>query len=248
MNIPRIVITELIFEIEGLAPCSYSSTRKALSFIEHLDKINKIANIGCGPGSQSIILYEIMKSKIIAIDHRCEYIDNLQKELKMQKMDKYIIPLCCQLDSLPFNKNELDLIWAEFSANELGFKSALDCWTKYLKIGGYIAICAYCWNNECPPEDVTTFFCKSKIDIGSISSRIIQMIESGFVPTAHFILPEECWWNYFSPIDVFKSQVLQNHPNDLDVRLFFESVDYEIELFEKYGDSYEYVFFIGQKR
>lgn len=248
MNIPEKVIPELIFEIEGLAPCSYSSTKKALSFIKQLDKTNKIANIGCGPGSQSLILYEMIKSKIITIDHRYEYIHNFQKELEIQKLDKYIIPLYCQLDNLPFNNNELDLIWAEFSANELGFKSALHCWSKYLKIGGHIAICAYCWSNEYPSKDVSDFFCENKIEINSISSRIVQMIKTGFTPTAHFIMPEECWWNYFSPIDLLKDQLLQKYRDDLEVRQFFESVDYEIELFQKYGNSYGYVFFIGEKR
>lgn len=248
MNIPEIILPELIFEIEGLAPCGYFSTQKALSFIKSLNRIKKVADIGCGKGYQSIAIYEMIKSKIIAIDHRSEYIRNFQKDLKTQGLDKYIFPLCCQLDNLPFDESELDLIWAESITNEISFKSALYNWNKYLKQGGYIAICAYCWNEENPPEKVVEFFYENKIDINSISARILGITQADFVPTAHFIMPEECWWNYFCPIDIYEDEILKKYPNNIDVRKFVKSVNSEIELFEKYGDSYDYVFFIGEKR
>lgn len=60
-----------MFKIEGLAPNSSSSSEKALSFVKELNRVKKVADIGCGSGIQSIIISsEIKEAEIMAIDHR----------------------------------------------------------------------------------------------------------------------------------------------------------------------------------
>lgn len=249
MNIPDILIPEFISIIEGLAPHSYPSTKKALSFIPGLEKMKKIADIGCGQGYQSIILLERTKSQIIAIDHRIDFIQSFRRELKNQKLNIKITPILSEFDNLPFLEEELDLIWSEFATSEVDFNWALDNWAKYLKMGGYIGICAYCWLNNNPPEEVLDFFLRNKININFISNRIEKMEKIGFIPISHFIMAEECWWNYFIPFDtaINVSNLLEKYSQNSDVVQFVKDVNTEIALYEKYGDYYGYVFFIGEK-
>lgn len=247
IDIPDILISELIPEIEGLAPHSHFMTAKALGSIDGLHKMKKIADVGCGSGYQSILLKEMTQADIIAIDHRKEYIDDFRKELKRQELDKYIHPVLCQTNTLPFFEGELDMIWSESLAANIGFGQAIKRWKKYIKQGGYIGICAYCRNYNTFPDKVSAFFHKNNIGIDSISNRIIQMDELGFLPISHFIMPEECWWNYFCPIDSNLEGLTKKFPDNPQITEFTQDVNSEISLFENYGDYYSYVFFIGRK-
>lgn len=247
MDIHQIIANDIIYEVEGLAPYSFSSTKKALSFVNLSHNKKKIANIGSGTGYPSIILQEILKENIISVDHRASYVMKFRQELSIQRLDKYITPIFSSLTDLPFEKNELDLIWAESVAKDLPFAEGLNCWNKYLATDGYIGLCAYCWNSTDKPQPVVDFFRKNKMDNQSIGFRIDQMLDAGFVPVAHFTLPEECWWNYFCPLDINKDLLLKKYFYSTDVVEFVDKLEQEISLFEKYADSYSYVFFIGKK-
>lgn len=248
MDIHQIIANDLIYEVEALAPYSFSCTKKALSFVELLQKKKKIVNIGSGTGYQSIILYDILKENIISTDHRMPYIEKFQQELSRQELDKYICPTYSSLNSLPFKENELDLIWAESVAKDIYFEEGLNNWNKYLASDGYIGICAYCWASDDRPKEVADFFDKNKIDNDSIFNRIHQMSNSGFTPVAHFTMPEECWWNYFCPLDINKNDILKKYFYNKDVIDIVKRLEQEISLFEEYSNFYSYVFFIGKKQ
>ena len=247
MDIHQIIADEIIFEIEGLAPYSFSSTQKALSFIELPKKRKKVANIGSGTGYTTLMLYDFLKTNIVSVDHRKFYVNKFQEELSNQKLDKYIDVVYSPLDTLPFEENELDLIWAESLTKDISFNDSLSNWQKYLASSGYIGICAYCWNTDDRPREVVEFFSENKIDNESLNSRIGQMFSTGFLPIAHFTLPEECWWNYFCPLDINKDSLLRKYYFNCDVVEVIDKLDQEISLFEKYGELYSYVFFIGKK-
>ena len=249
MDIHQIIANDLLYEVESLAPYSVASTEKALSFVE-LPKRNRdinIVNIGSGTGYQSVTLQDTLKKNIYTIDHRPQYIKQFQDELSRQQLDKYIHAKYSPLQYLPFKENEIDLIWTESTAKDIKFEEGLSSWNKYLAHNGYLGICAYCWDSEKKPKEVITFFEKNNIDNDSIPNRISQMTKHGFAPIAHFSMPDECWWNYFCPLDIHRDHILEKYCDNMDVVNIMDDLDEEITLFEKYGDSYKYVFFIGKK-
>lgn len=246
MNIPDILIPDLISKIEGLAPHSYFMTKKALSYIEGLHKMKRIADIGCGVGYQSVVLLETTNAAILAVDHRIEYIRNFREELKIQKLDNQIFPIYCRLDRIPFKDGELDMVWSESLVVNVGFEQALKDWGRFVKDQGYIVLCAYCRNSDNLAEEVSIFFEQNNIEIESISDRLKMMNKYGFMSVSHFVMPDECWWNYFCPIyDIGSLQ--QVYSDNCEVQAFAKGIDEEISLFERYGDTYSYVFFVGRK-
>lgn len=247
MDIHQIIVNDLSYEVESLSPYSVSCTQKALSFVDLPHKKNKIANIGSGTGYQSITLLETLKTEIYSIDHRPLYTKLLQKELVTQSLNKCIHAEYSPIDCLPFETNGLDLVWAESTAKDAFFEDSLNNWYKYIAPNGYIGICAYCWESENKPKDVVNFFTKQKIDNNSILKRLQQMNDKGFVPVAHFTMPEECWWNYFCPLDINRDFILKKYLYSKEVVDIMDTIDEEITLFEKYGNTYKYVFFIGKK-
>ena len=73
------------------------------------------------------------------------------------------------------------------------------------------------------------------------------MQEAGYVPVAHFIMPEYAWWNYFDPIRANYAPFLARHNDSPAARLMVRHFEEEIALYEKYCNYYGYVFDIGHK-
>lgn len=247
MNIPNILIQDRIEDLNNWAPNSYFMTKKAISFIENIDKLKEIAVIGYGAEHQSIMLFEDTTAHIYVIDYRKEYIELLKKEFTTQKLINYISPILLENNNPPFSMGHLDLVWTESMTREISFHQFLSNWGQFVKEDGYIVTCAYCWNNSNPPSEVANFFDKHSINIDHYSNRISQMLECGFTPISHFIMPEECWWNFFCPIDINTESISNKYKANTEVIQFLKDMDQEIDMFEKYGDYYGYAFFIGKK-
>ena len=65
--------------------------------------------------------------------------------LNLQERVKGIVG---SMDALPFEEEELDLIWSEGAIYNIGFERGLNEWRKYLKTGGYVAVSESSWFTE----------------------------------------------------------------------------------------------------
>lgn len=246
MRIPDILIPDLMSKVEGLAPHSYSMTKKALSCVEGLDRMKKIADIGCGVGYQSLILSGETNANILAIDHRVEYIQNLGDELATLNSNTSIYPIYSPLDHLPCKDGELDLIWSESLVIDLGLDSALGSWSKLLKDDGYIIFHSYCQNSSTIEDEVSIFFRENNIEIASISDRIEMLDKHGFRSISHLVMPDECWWNYFCPI-LDATYLEDAYEGNAEVEKYLRGIKQEVDIFEAYGETYSCVCFVAKK-
>jgi SAM-dependent methyltransferase len=55
------------------------------------------------------------------------------------------------MENLPFQEEEFDLIWSEGAIYNIGFERGLNEWRKFLKPGGYIAVSENTCNYLPPP-------------------------------------------------------------------------------------------------
>ena len=86
-------------------------------------------------------------------------------------------------------------------------------------------------------------------EISVIPTCIDKMERAGYTPTAHFILPENCWTeHYFAPQDEVRESFIKEHAGNKTAMDFMKGQQYERSLYSKYKDYYGYVFYIGQKR
>lgn len=247
MNLSDDLTVDFFLKADSLAPYSYHTTMKALSFIERISRARKIADVGSGTGIQTVTLYEATQTQIVAIDFVPEFIEELKSELDHQKLNDYICPVFSSSYNLPFGYGELDILWSEYAASEIGFECAVNEWSKYLRVEGYMVVCAYCWLTKNRPDEISDYLKESKTDIYPIADRIMQFQEAGFLPVAHFIMPDECWWNYYCSLEENFNNFLEKHQDNENAQLLVRKIDREINLFEKYGQYYGYVFFIGKK-
>jgi ubiquinone/menaquinone biosynthesis C-methylase UbiE len=226
-------------------------TIKALSYIDGLKENSQILDIGCGTGGQTIILANNAPGNIIGLDQFPNFVNVLNENAKSQNLQNRINGIVGNMEDLPFNKEQFDLIWCEGAIDDnIGFEKGLTYWYDFLKCNGYIAVTSPSWFTNEHPGEVNKFW----LDAGStgldeIGKNISVMQNIGYSFIAAFVLPETCWTdNYYIPREYAMQKLLGKYSGNNIVEGFIENNRYEVELYSKYKQYYGYVFYIGKKR
>lgn len=243
-----ILLGEYFASLDRQGPGSPEVTKKALSFIDNLNEDSKIADIGCGTGSQTLILAEKTTGKITGIDLMPTFVDMFNKRIEQLNLNDRLNCKEGSMEDLPFEKEELDLIWSEGAIYNIGYQSGLEEWQKLLKPGGFIAVSEASWFTDEQPDEIKDFWNMEYPEIDTIPNKVRQMQEAGFVPVATFIIPNECWTkHYYEPQVEAQKQFLEKYPGNETAKDLVRSMVVEAELFDKYHQYYGYAFFIGKK-
>jgi SAM-dependent methyltransferase len=118
------------------------------------------------------------------------------------------LPNCCEFGeqvecrgsmfNLPFQNEELDLIWSEGAIYNIGFECGINEWRKFLNTGGYIAVSEASWFTKERPAEIDEFWKDAYPEIETIPNKVVQMQKAGYIPVATFILPENCWTEHLT--------------------------------------------------
>jgi len=86
-------------------------------------------------------------------------------------------------------------------------------------------------------------------EMGTIAEKTAQIEEAGYIPIAHFVLPESDWTShYFHYYETNEAAFLERHGHSEDAQALVEENRQEMKHFKKYSAYYNYVFYIMQKR
>ncbi len=107
-----------------------------MSFIDNLTNESHIADIGCGTGGQTMVLAQNAPGHITGIDLFPTFIDLFNSNAVKLNLQDRIKGVVGSMDNLPFQNEELDLIWSEGAIYNIGFERGLNEWRKFLKTGG----------------------------------------------------------------------------------------------------------------
>lgn len=243
------LLIESHLDLDRQGPGSEKITKKALSFIPALDEGTRVADIGCGTGGQTITLAQSCKAHITGVDTISDFIDIFNKEVEEANFSDRVVGLVGDAMELPFEKEELDLMWSEGMIDSLGFEKTLTNWNKFLKEGGHVAVTSPSWLTQNRPKEIDTFWVDAGSGLYSIESNIESLQKSGYSFVAAFTLPEECWMeNYFIPRMAAETKLLEAYPNNIMVKEYVKSMKYEVDLYLKHKKDYGYVFYIGKKQ
>ncbi|MBN1182011.1 MAG: class I SAM-dependent methyltransferase [Bacteroidales bacterium] len=241
------IICEYYSYLERQGPGSPEVTKKALTFIDDLTNDSLIADIGCGTGGQTMVLAKHAKGKVTGVDLFPTFIDIFNKNVSEQNLQERVKGIVGSMEDLPFQDEELDLIWSEGAIYNIGFERGLKEWQRFLRKGGCIAVSEISWFTEERPAEIHDFWVGEYSEIDTISNKISQMQKAGYIPVATFILPENCWTeHYYAPqvhiLDVF----LRDHARNKTAVELVANQRHEAQLYEKYKEYYGYVFYIGK--
>lgn len=243
------LIIDLHIEKNRQGPGSTKETLRALELIGISDdKKLKIADIGCGTGSQTIVLAENTNSEIIAIDLFPEFLNELNRRAKTKGLSDKISTLEKSMEELPFKKEQFDIIWSEGAIYIMGFEKGVRDWKKYLKPGGFMVLSEINWTTNSRPKDLENFWTNEYSEMDTASNKIRVIEENGFTLKGYFTLDEKSWLvNYYEPIEkTFDIYLTRHNQSDIAIGIVNEYKK-EIELYKKYKAYYNYGFYIAQK-
>ena len=242
------LICEYFSTLERQGPGSPEVTVKALSFIGNLTNESQIADIGCGSGGQTMVLAQHAPGIIRGFDLFPTFIDLFNSNAFKLNLQDRVKGIVANMDSLPFQDEELELIWSEGAIYNIGFEHGLNEWRNFLKQGGYIAVSEASWFTDKRPKEIHEFWMNEYPGIDTISNKVEQMQKAGYIPVATFILPENCWIEHFyQPQVIAQEDFLKKHAGNKASEDFIANQQYETQLYYKYKEYYGYVFYIGKK-
>jgi ubiquinone/menaquinone biosynthesis C-methylase UbiE len=242
------MIYEYYSNTERQGPGSPEITLKALSFIDGLTEISKVADIGCGTGGQTMVLAQKIPCEIIGIDLWPDFINQFNQNAQNKNFHERVKGIVGNMENLPFQEEELDLIWSEGAIYNIGFERGLNEWRKYLKQGGYIAVTENTWFTEKRPAEIQEFWDKAYPEIDTIPNKMAQMQKASYLPIATFFVPETCWTDYYyAQVPQMEESFLKKYNGNKSAEELIRSERYEVELYDKYKAYYGYVFYIGKK-
>lgn len=241
------MIADFFKRIDRQGPGGDWETRLAASLIPDFKRKIRIADIGCGKGSQTFVLADEYDAEIDAVDLLSEMTESIKKQCKEKNLEDCVHPIQASMDALPFQQNTYDLIWAEGSIFIMGYEKGLQYWHQFLKPGGYVAVTDCSWLNNNRPKNMS--WIKDNLpEIDTIEHKIEQMSAAGYEPYAHFILPETCWTkNYYEPMAPAMEDFLQDHKHSAATQSFVNRLKEEIAYYEENKEYFGYVFYIGRR-
>lgn len=243
------LICEYFSNVERQGPGSPEATIMALKFINNLTPQSRIADLGCGTGGQTVTLAQNAPGYITGLDLFPDFINILNRNAHTLGLSGRVKGMVgSMVETLPFEKESLDLIWSEGAIYNIGFEQGLNEWRQYLKKGGYIAVSEASWFTPERPAEIYDFWMEYYTEIDTIPNKVAQIQNAGYIPVATFILPENCWTeHYFAPCCKIQEAFLKKHQRSKIVEELIAGQRREMELYHKYKEFYGYVFYIGKK-
>lgn len=242
------LICEYFSAIERQGPGSSDITIKALSFVDNLTGKSKIADLGCGTGGQTMVMAQNAPGTITGVDLFPAFIELFNQNAHKLNLQERVKGIQGSMDNLPFQEEELDLIWSEGAIYNIGFERGLKEWRRFLKKGGYVAVSEASWFTSERPKEINDFWLDAYSEIDTIPAKVNQLQNAGYVPVASFILPEKCWTdNYYVPQIASQEAFLKKYPKNKTAAYLVATQRYEAVMYDKYKEYYGYVFFIGRK-
>ena len=229
-------------------PGGDSETRKAMELaLPRVSKPLKIADIGCGTGASTMLLARDLNAHVTAVDFLPEFIEVLKTRAESEGLMDKITPIVASMDELPFTEDEYDVIWSEGAIYNMGFKKGVDDWRRFLKPGGLLVVSEITWTTGERPSELQNYWHSEYPEIGTASSKMRVLEDSGYTPVAYFSLPEHCWLdNYYRPIQNSFSAFLARNENSEAAQALVAAEKNEISLYEQHKNHFSYGMYIAK--
>lgn len=228
-------------------PGDEESTRKALSFCRPLPPNPSVADLGCGPGASTLILAKELQAPIVGVDLQVAFLQAMSAKALAAGLSHLVLPKREDFHAPSFAKESLDLLWSEGAIYLLGWEEGLKAWAPLVKPGGFLALTHISWLTENPPQEAKEYWKKNYPQIQSIEKNCEQAKALGLEVIETFALPAKAWWNYYKPLGKRIEAIRPRTSYDEELKHLIQEEELERSMYQKYGDSYGYVFYILKK-
>lgn len=242
------IFRELTEGLPRQAPGSSEATIRALGLARGLPWRPRILDVGCGPGAQTIDLARATGGRVVAVDIRQRFLDELNDRAREAGVLARITAINVSMFEMDFEPESFDLIWSEGAIYIAGFAEGLGGWRRFLKPGGWIAVSELSWLIPDPPAEAAHFWARNYPGMKSIERNCQVIAEAGYIDADGFVLPVQDWWdNYYGPVHARVQKLRAKYAGDSEVLAILEDHQREYDLFRVHSDAYGYVFYVMRK-
>lgn len=108
---------------------------------------------------------------------------------------------------------EIDLLWSEGAAYNIGFPHALKTWRPAVNSSGFAVISELSWLRDEAPVEVRQFFQSGYPDMRSVDQNRAVAQEAAYRVLATYTLPRETWVEGYYDILEPRAKALLDHPD-----------------------------------
>ena len=236
-------LIELHRGLERQGPGDTDFSDYIISQLPELPTNPRIADIGCGTGAGTLFLADKLRSKVRAVDISRDFLDELENRAKQRGLEHLVETIECDMKSLDWKPESIDLLWSEGAAYNLTFKGALKAWRPLMAPNGIAVISEIGYFTSEVPESLKVYWQNAYPAIGTESENSIHANSSGFKILGIHRLPSKAWWeNYYGPLrdnmNFFK------HSEDSIMQAVIKETEEEMKLFEEHEEQYGYSFYM----
>ncbi len=237
---------DLIFGgMEKLGPGSNADTLKVLDMLPKAPH-EMIIDAGCGAGRHTLAIANLLQTPVHAVDSYQPFLASLAQRAKEARIEHLIQTHCMDMADIPDTFQEIDLLWSEGAAYNIGFPHALKKWHAAVKPGGFAVVSELSWLRDNVPADVRQFFQTGYPDMRNVEENRVVAENADYNVIATHTLPRETWVEGYYEILEPRAESLLDH-SDEAVRDFASETMEEIRIFGCSEDSYGYVFYVMEK-
>jgi trans-aconitate methyltransferase len=231
--------------MEKLGPGSDVDTRLVLESLPG-HEYEVIVDAGCGSGRQTLVLARELRRVIHAVDSHAPFLQELERRAQQARVDHLVQPYRMDMKDIPAVFRDIDLLWSEGAAYNIGFSNALETWASALRPGGFLVVSELSWLEKPIPQAVSDFFRAGYPGMQTVGANIAAAEAAGYGLLSTHTLPREAWIDGYYDILEPRARALLGH-QDVAVRAFAEETLWEIEVFQSAEGSYGYVFYVLQR-
>ena len=237
-------VDALFGDMQKLGPGSNADTLEMLRALpEH--RFGTIVDAGCGTGRQTLVLAKELGTPIHAVDTYRPFLVTLERLAAERGLDSLIHVQEMDMGDIPKAFAEIDLLWCEGAAYNIGFGNALSIWKPAIRPGGFVVVSELAWLREGAPEAARAFFRSGYPGMQFSWQNTKAAEKAGYRVLGTHTLRPEAWVDGYYDLLEPRAVALSDH-TDSAVRDFARETLREIEVFRRSEGSFGYVFYVLQ--
>ncbi|GAA2645465.1 class I SAM-dependent methyltransferase [Dactylosporangium fulvum] len=181
------------------APGSDTTTRRLLELAGPLPAHPRALDLGCGPGRSALLLAAEAGAHVTAVDTHQPFLEELAAAASRRGLADAIDTVNASMARLPFPDGSFDVIWAEGSAYNIGFDTALRDWKRLLAPGGVLVVTECEWATGTPSEAARAFWAAEPLRDTTRNTAAAHA--AGYTVVAVLAVPDADWFDeYYTPL------------------------------------------------
>jgi len=233
----------------GMTKLGPGSDVDTLAVLERLGSrgFTTVVDAGCGTGRSTLVLARQLATTIHAVDSHEPFLEQLSELATSAGVSDLIETHSMDMLQIPESFPQIDLLWCEGAAYNIGFANALSSWAPAIVPRGFTVVSELTWLREnAIPERPRKFFAAAYPAMQTDSQNRSCCEQAGFTVLGTHTLPESAWREDYYDILKPRAEKLATHTNPT-VREFAYGMLEEIAAFAESDGSYGYVFYILQR-